>query len=159
MQSAVSHQSVEKRTLQSRATQLALALQMSVWHHSVDKTDLAIASHSIANVSFTRALTKNVLQPCIIRKRRPDYFIMLHNGVVVVIVSPSWFFGFAAELQSKILLVARGSSPKLEQTFFTGMGKIDCHAGGNTFFVHFLSRRSSTCNLESIPAWINRSEF
>ena len=59
---------------------------------------------------------------------------MLHNGVVVVIVSPSWFFGFAAELQSKILLVARGSSPKLEQTFFTGMGKIDCRAGGDAFF-------------------------
>ena len=52
LQNAVSHQSVEKKTLQSRATQLALALQMSVWHHSVDKNDLAIASHSIANVSF-----------------------------------------------------------------------------------------------------------
>ena len=48
-----------------------------------------------------------------------------------------WFFGFAAELQSKILVVARGSSPKLEQTFFTGMGKIDCRAGGDAFFCFF----------------------
>ena len=62
---------------------------------------------------------------------------MLHNGVVVVIVSSSWFFGFAAELQSKILLVARSSSPKLEQTFFTGMGKIDCRAGGDAFCCFF----------------------
>ena len=48
-----------------------------------------------------------------------------------------WFFGFAAELQSKILVVARASSPKLEQTFFTAMGKIDCRAGGDAFFLFF----------------------
>ena len=58
-----------------------------------------------------------------------------------------WFFGFAAELQSKILLVARGSSPKLEQTFFTGMGKIDCRAGGDAFFCFFSS--SSGLSMQS----------
>ena len=28
-------------------------------------------------------------------------------------------------------------SPNLEQTFFTGMGKIDCRAGGDAFFCFF----------------------
>ena len=33
--------------------------------------------------------------------------------------------------------LARGSSPELEQTFFTGMGKIDCRAGGDAFVCLF----------------------
>ena len=84
---------------------------------------------------------------------------MLRNGVVVVIVSPSWFFGFAAELQSKILLVARGSSPKLEQTFFTGMGKIGCRAGGDAFFCFFLPPQGSACGLQRMPTWAHLTLF
>ena len=50
--------------------------------------------------------------------------------------------GVAEELQPKILMVGRGSSPKLEQTFFTGMGKIDCRVGGDAFFCFFFPLRA-----------------
>ena len=63
------------------------------------------------------------------------------------------FLGFAEELQPKILIVSPGSSPKLEQTFFTGIGETDCRAGGDTFScVAFPSPRGSACRLQSMPA-------
>ena len=39
--------------------------------------------------------------------------------------------------QHKHLFVVESCSPKLEQTFFTGMGKMDCGAGGVTFSCFF----------------------
>ena len=41
------------------------------------------------------------------------------------------------EVNIKHLFVVESCSPKLEQTFFTGMGKIDCRAGGDAFFCLF----------------------
>ena len=45
-------------------------------------------------------------------------------------------------------------SPNLEQTFFTGMGKIDCRAGGDAFFLFcFLPPQGSACSLQRMPAF------
>ena len=43
------------------------------------------------------------------------------------------------DVNIKHLFVVESCSPKLEQTFFTGMGKMDCGAGGVTFSCFFFS--------------------
>ena len=44
--------------------------------------------------------------------------------------------------------------PKLEQTFFTGMGKFDCRAGGDAFFcLCFFPHRAKHEGLQRMPAF------